>query len=174
MTNGHQLPPTFGVGRLGGTPGVLQVVSHLTVALSRHVRQLRHWGQPVPREIEELAALLLFVARSCQDLPDLPTDAGPPDHPRMPNRLLLTRDEAAALLGVSVRTIARLVSTGRLPQVRVERLARFRVSDLEAFVGSLSQQPGPVCPEAGEIGSDSARCNLRTDHEIREDEHVST
>ena len=63
----------------------------------------------------------------------------------MPDRLLVTKAEAAERLGVSVRTIERLVATGRLPQVHVERLARFRVSDLEAYVNSLAEnRPTPT------------------------------
>jgi excisionase family DNA binding protein len=62
----------------------------------------------------------------------------------MPDRLLVTKAEAAERLGVSVRTIERLVATGRLPQVHVERLARFRVSDLEAYVNSLAENRLPT------------------------------
>jgi excisionase family DNA binding protein len=58
----------------------------------------------------------------------------------VPERLLVTKNEAAERLGVSVRTIERLVAAGRLPQVHVERLARFRVTDLEAFTESLGQE----------------------------------
>jgi excisionase family DNA binding protein len=57
----------------------------------------------------------------------------------MSNRLLVTKSEAAERLSVSVRTIERLVSTGRLSQVHVERSARFRVQDLEDYVDSLRE-----------------------------------
>jgi excisionase family DNA binding protein len=40
--------------------------------------------------------------------------------------MLVTKHEAAQLLRVSVRTVERLVAAGRLQQVQVERLARFR------------------------------------------------
>ena len=50
----------------------------------------------------------------------------------------MTKGEAAERLGVSVRTIERLVATGRLPQVHIERSARFRVRDLEAYVDGLT------------------------------------
>lgn len=56
----------------------------------------------------------------------------------MPDRLLITKGEVAERLSVSVRTIERLVATGRLQQVYVERSARFRVKDLEAYVNSLA------------------------------------
>ena len=55
----------------------------------------------------------------------------------MPNQLLITKGEAAERLGVSVRTLERLVATGRVPQVQIERLARFRVKDLESYVDGL-------------------------------------
>ena len=57
----------------------------------------------------------------------------------MPDRLLLTKGEVAERLSVSVRTIERLVATGRLQQVYVERSARFRVGDLETYVDSLAK-----------------------------------
>ena len=61
----------------------------------------------------------------------------------VPDRLLITKGEAAERLGVSIRTLERLVATGRLRQVRIERLARFRVSDLEAYVDSLAADAAP-------------------------------
>jgi len=57
--------------------------------------------------------------------------------------LLLTKGEAAERLGVSVRTIERLVAAGRLPLVHIESAARFRVSDLEAYVHDLPEGQGP-------------------------------
>jgi excisionase family DNA binding protein len=59
------------------------------------------------------------------------------------DRLLVTKGEAAERLSVSVRTIERLVAAGRLPLVHVERAARFRVSDLEAYVHDLSEAQAP-------------------------------
>jgi excisionase family DNA binding protein len=51
-------------------------------------------------------------------------------------RLLLTKSEAAEQLGVSLRTIERLISAGRLPLVHVAGAARVRVADLGAYVRS--------------------------------------
>jgi hypothetical protein len=53
-------------------------------------------------------------------------------------------------LGVSVRTIERLVATGRPRQVHVERLARCRVRDLEAYVDGPDEGAGT------DVGSDFA------------------
>jgi excisionase family DNA binding protein len=52
-------------------------------------------------------------------------------------RLLLTKSEAAEQLGVSVRTVERLISAGQLPLVHVGGAARVRVADLGAFVQGL-------------------------------------
>jgi excisionase family DNA binding protein len=60
-----------------------------------------------------------------------------------PDRLLVSKGEAAERLGVSVRTVERLVATGHLRQVHIERLARLRVSDLEAYVDSLTDNADP-------------------------------
>lgn len=59
------------------------------------------------------------------------------DPSRVSGRLLLTKSEAAEQLGVSLRTIERLISAGRLPLVHVEGAARVRVADLGAYVQSL-------------------------------------
>lgn len=46
---------------------------------------------------------------------------------------LLTLDEAAAVLRVSVRTIQRLVASGQLRPIYVGRLPRFTMTELEAY-----------------------------------------
>jgi excisionase family DNA binding protein len=146
MTNGEfgSGTPTSGRRPCGGddTSRIPEVVGHLRLALSRHVRQLHQSGLPVPREVEELAELLKDLAGIRSGAPV------PPDQPdalttRRPDPLLVTKAEAAERLGVSVRTLERLVATGRLPQVHVERLARLRVSDLEAYVRGLAQNEAP-------------------------------
>ena len=55
----------------------------------------------------------------------------------MSGRLLITKSEAAEQLGVSLRTVERLIAAGRLPLVHVEGAARVRVADLGAYVQSL-------------------------------------
>ena len=55
----------------------------------------------------------------------------------MLGRLLITKSEAAEQLGVSVRTVERLISAGLLPLVHVEGAARVRVADLGAYVQGL-------------------------------------
>lgn len=51
--------------------------------------------------------------------------------------LLLTAKEAAALLGVSTRTLWRLSASGDLPCVHVGKATRWRRSDVEKYVSRL-------------------------------------
>lgn len=50
------------------------------------------------------------------------------------DRLLLTKEEAAKLLGVSVRSIEYLRERGRLKSVRVGKAFHFRPTALEQFI----------------------------------------
>ena len=56
----------------------------------------------------------------------------------LPPSQLLTRDQAAEYLGVKPQTLATWLCRRRcgLPVVRVGRLVRYRLSDLEAFLDS--------------------------------------
>jgi excisionase family DNA binding protein len=139
--NGAPCHPSTGAARGGDAadrPWLLEVVGHLRIAVVRYVHDLRREGMAVPREVEELASFLTVLARVRQEAPrsgEEPRTAHPAP---VPDRLLVTKSEAAERLGVSVRTVERLVATGRLRQVQVERLARFRVSDLETYVRGLA------------------------------------
>ena len=148
MTNNGIYSGTRSSGReqiscRGEPPWPSELVRHLTFALANHVRRRHQETLPVPLEVEELTAFLVRLARIRQE-PSTLADKGATSHyTRLPDRLLVSKDEAAAQLGVSVRTVERLVATGRLRQVHVERLARFRVSDLEAYVNSLAADEAP-------------------------------
>jgi excisionase family DNA binding protein len=54
----------------------------------------------------------------------------------LPRSDLLTRAQAAEFLGVKEQTLAVWLTTGRynLPAIKVGRLVRYRLSDLEAFL----------------------------------------
>ena len=95
----------------------------------------------MPREVDELTYFLVRLARIRQDPPISASGCESSRDARMPDRLLVTKGEVAERLGVSVRTVERLVASGRLPQVHVERLARFRVADVVTYVNSLAEWP---------------------------------
>lgn len=131
------------ISSLGEPPWLPELVSHSTLSLANHVRRLHQEALPVPREVEELTAFLVRLARIRLEPSTLADQGGTPILTRVPDRLLVSKDEAAERLGVSVRTVERLLATGRLRQVQVERRARFRVSDLEAYVNSLAEDTAP-------------------------------
>ena len=127
-----------------------RIIRHLALALPRHVRQLRRDGLPVPAEVDEWVAFLTQSVRVRPEQTVVDDDLGGPQPASVVARLLVTKAEAAERLSVSERTIERLVAAGRLPIVHVERAARIRVSDLEAFVHRLSEGRAPqqVCAAA--------------------------
>ncbi len=55
-------------------------------------------------------------------------------HTETPVDRLLTVRDVAKMLGVSVRLVNRLFSTGELPRVKIGRAARARLSDVERIV----------------------------------------
>jgi excisionase family DNA binding protein len=113
------------------------VLTHLALAITRYVRQLRKEGAPVPSMVEELAACLTMYVRTRQTASGVKGDYGTPQDVPVVRRLLITKAEAAEQLGISVRTVHRLIAAGKLPLVHVEGAARVRVADLEAYVDSL-------------------------------------
>jgi hypothetical protein len=62
-------------------------------------------------------------------------------HKTDPHDPLLTRPEAAAVLGVKVGTLAVWHCTKRyqLPVIKVGRLAKYRLSDLQRFIADNAQ-----------------------------------
>jgi excisionase family DNA binding protein len=120
------------------------VLAHLALAITRYARQLRNEGISVPPTLDELAAFLTMYVRTRHAATGVDGEYGTPEDVPMMPRLLITKAEAAERLGVSVRTVERLIAAGRLPLVHVEGAARLRVADLEAYVDALvpeTEQP---------------------------------
>ena len=125
------------------------VLTHLALAITRYVRQLRKDEIPVPPMIDELAAFLTLYVRTRHAVTGVDRDYGTSQDVPVMRRLLITKAEAADQLGVSVRTVERLISGGRLRLVHVEGAARLRVADLEAYVDALV----PLDTEQSERGN---------------------
>jgi excisionase family DNA binding protein len=131
-----------GHGNCGGQLPA-ELIAHLVIALSRYRRQLRAEGGRVPAQIEDLISFLADRVKARHDVLMLDPWRAASDPAAMPRRLLITKSDAAEQLGVSLRTIERLISAGRLPLVHVEGAARVRVTDLEAYVQSLEADGAP-------------------------------
>jgi excisionase family DNA binding protein len=123
-------------GNVGGQPPP-DVIAHLVIALCRYLRQLREDNGQAPTQLKELTAFLATRVKERQDMPTLDRSCAASDPSAVPRRLLITKREAAEQLGISLRSIERLISAGRLPLVHVEGAARVRVADLGAYVDGL-------------------------------------
>jgi excisionase family DNA binding protein len=120
------------------------VLVHLAAALSAHERRLRAEGITVPSTFVDLASLLLECVRARHDATMLYGTVTNSHHIDVTERLLLTKGEVADRLGVSVRTVERLVAAGLLPLVHVEGARRIRVADLMAYVDGLVENRPPA------------------------------
>lgn len=89
---------------------------------------------PTDMPLADAAALFLArgVLRLEQDISETPIPfvAG--------RRLLLKRDEAAAVLSISPRTLWSLTNSGRIPCIRIGHLVRYSVDDLQEWIASNS------------------------------------
>src|SRR3954454_19085500 len=70
------------------------VLTHLALAITRYVRQLRKDELPVPPMIDELAAFLTLYVRSRQAMTAVDGDYGTPQEAPGARRLLITKAES--------------------------------------------------------------------------------
>jgi excisionase family DNA binding protein len=54
-------------------------------------------------------------------------------------RPMLTRDDTAAYLAVSKRTLDRLVQAGEIPTYRISGHRRFRIEEIDLFIKSRKE-----------------------------------
>ena len=109
---------------------------HLLVALSAHLATLRRDGVPVPAGVAELADVLrnsgLRRPEAANVRHGVAADAG-----SAAEVLAVDYRQAAERLGVSARTVRRMVAAGELPVVEVGGCRRIRDSDLRAHIAAL-------------------------------------
>ncbi len=65
---------------------------------------------------------------------------------------LLSREQVAALLAVSVRSVRRYTDSGRLPSVHVGRNVRYRRADVERLIAEEVATEGRHGPQGGHVG----------------------
>ena len=79
------------------------------------------------------------------------------NHPAPPPRVALTSEEAAAYLGICVRTLWRLVKSGKLTCVRTGQKYAFSPVVLERFLnGELPAPPAANTDAAPDAGAETA------------------
>jgi excisionase family DNA binding protein len=114
--------------------------SHLLAAVTAHVTKLRRDGMPVPVSVREVVETLATDGhtRPTFDDPLSDLDGDPMDV------LAYSYRGAGARLGISDRSVRRLVREGHLSAVDIGGCRRIRARDLRAFVDGLH----PVSEEA--------------------------
>lgn len=98
-------------------------------------------GLRVPEEVLQAAEQLTNYVKARQGTTDVAAPGVGVDVRAVAEPLLLTYAQAAGRLGVSRRTVERLVKAGSLMGTRVGGAARIRASDLAAYVEALGPRP---------------------------------
>jgi len=111
--------------------------AHLALALARHEKACARDRIKVPAELITFRALLTASASLRQDPTPMAVSTASSDAEPVTDKLLMTKRETAALLGVSVRTVERLVTSGSLSPVQVSRSVRFLRADLDTYLAGL-------------------------------------
>jgi excisionase family DNA binding protein len=62
----------------------------------------------------------------------------------MTDREWLGTKEAAEAIGITLRTLYRLIDDGRIPAYQIGRVIRVRASDLERYLETVKIQPGDL------------------------------
>ena len=118
--------------------------AHLARALDEHRRWCRANGRTMPATLVQLAALLTTTAPNGQarttqrDEDDLPDTE--------PMTLAYTFSEAGDLLGISERTVRRLVAAGELQSITVGSLPRIHREDLSDYAQRLRKRAETQVP----------------------------
>lgn len=141
----REIPATSAPSQRGDVLGIpaldlpRQVFAHLAIAVTTHEKNARRQGLVVPDPLLALRDIALSLATVRQDATVLArlTPATHDEDMDRDARLLMTKRAAAAQLGVSVRTVERLIACGALPCVAVQSSTRIRRSDLEEYVRTL-------------------------------------
>jgi excisionase family DNA binding protein len=114
-----------------------ELAGYLAVAVRRLGEELRRNGDRLPPLVAEFGVAMTQRATAGHGVPDVTGLRHEVEGVR-DGALLLTRDGAAWLLGVSVRTVSRLVAAGELRPVKVLGATRFRRDDIEAWAAALT------------------------------------
>ncbi len=117
-----------------------EVAGHVCIAIQQHRKWARTASLAVPDELDEIEHALATRARRGQDGTPL-EDLWSVRHAQTMSPQLLDYAAVATVLGVSERTVKRLVAGGDLPVVRVLGSARIRVEQLDDYIEQLDAQP---------------------------------
>jgi excisionase family DNA binding protein len=120
---------------------------HLVVALRSYRHQMARSGMGFPTELEELEVLFARLWQGPREATEgregstFASHDGTGNAENVTPETLLTRNQAAARLQVSVTTLKRREKAGHLPATRHGRVVRYRAADLD----NLHLREGTQC-----------------------------
>lgn len=94
-------------------------------------------------KVTEVAALIARLSEllAGNDLVRIP-EPRPEPSPKLPERVLLSPEEAANRLGIGRTTMYRLIRTGEIVSVQIGRLRRIAASEIDEYAARLvARQP---------------------------------
>lgn len=115
--------------------------AHVIAAVRAHRRWVREQGYRMPEALDDLerVALAAFGGSGSDTLRQAQTAAlGPVTPAATVEAMAVSTREAAAALGLSARTIARLIERDELASVKVGGSRRIPVAELERLAGATS------------------------------------
>ena len=115
-----------------------ELAGHLTIAVQEHRKWARRAGLAVPAELDEIERALAIRARRGQTGTPV-EDLWSVRHAQTMSPRLLDYAAAGQVLGVSVRTVKRLVAAGDLTPVRIGGSSRVRVEDVDDYIARLTE-----------------------------------
>ena len=116
-----------------------EVAGHLCLAVQQHRQWARRAGLALPDELDQLERALATRARRGQEGTPL-EDLWSVRHAQTMSPQLLDYAATAQVLGVSERSVKRIIATGDLTAVRIGGSSRVRVEQLDDYIARLAAE----------------------------------
>jgi len=123
-----------------------EVAGHVTIAIQQHRAWARTAGLALPDELDQLERALAIRARRGQDGTPL-EDLWSVRHAQTMAPQLLDYAATAKVLGVSERSVKRIIATGDLTPVKIGGSSRIRVEQLDNYLELLTAQSLTLSPK---------------------------
>lgn len=143
MKVGQDRPPEWTLDALAADPTQIQELPPEAVPpLLGELERLKAilWARMLTVGVQENGRAEV-LARDRPAPPAAPIERPAPDSPGRAEAPLLSAKETARLLSCSEAAVRKWVARRRLPTLKVGRLVRFRLADVEAFLARGGQPP---------------------------------
>ncbi len=116
-----------------------EVAGHVTIAIQQHRAWARRAGLALPEELPEIERALAIRARRGQTGTPV-EDLWQVRHAEQVSPKLLSYAATATVLGISERSVKRIIATGDLRPVKIGGSSRIRVEDVDGFIDRLTAE----------------------------------